>query len=63
MQIDLVRNGLLGKILDLHCKEYSCSITSEDIKEFYIAKIQLHSFKSLQDQLQTLKPAFHIVLS
>lgn len=40
MQIDLIKNGLLGKILDLNCKEYSSAITSEDIKEFFIAKIQ-----------------------
>ncbi len=40
MQIELIRNGLLGRVLDLNCKEYSSAITSEDIKEFYIAKIQ-----------------------
>ena len=50
MQIDLIKNALFGKILDMHCKEYSGSITSEDIKEFYIAKIQRYAIKKLNEE-------------
>lgn len=47
MQIDLIKNALFGKILDIHCKEYSDSITSEDIREFYIAKMEKYTEKKV----------------
>lgn len=49
MQINLIRNALFARVLDLHCTLYSLSITSEDIKEFYIAKMQRHANANLED--------------
>lgn len=43
--MELLRNGMLGRALDLHCGLYSRSITSEEIKEFYIASLNRHASK------------------
>ncbi|KAL4432989.1 hypothetical protein ABPG74_005362 [Tetrahymena malaccensis] len=63
IQIDLIKNALFSKILDMHCKVYSESITSEDIKEFFIAKIQVYAKKQLNDQFEQIYPSIHFVLN